>query len=118
MRVPNRALSRVSERNFDSVQAEISQEKAAALGRVATRLDAALARLREFDADPSGDADASTRRSRLVAGAGEALWYYVVQREACGLRDVNEVLRELRVPRDVYLRMGPAQPVSGGAGDG
>lgn len=108
MRVPNRALSRMSEKNFDSVQAEIAQEKAAALGRMATRLEDALARLRELDAEAGQDADAPSRRSRLVAGAGEALWYYVVQREACGLRDVGEVLREYRVPREVYLRMGPA----------
>lgn len=110
MRVPNRALSRASERNFDGVQAEIAQEKAAALGRMATRLEDALARLREFDAaPPDAEADAPARRCRLVAGAGEALWYYVVQREACGLRDVGEVLREYQVPREVALRMGPAR---------
>lgn len=108
MRVPNRALSRISERNVDSVQAEIAQEKAAALGRVATRLEEALARLREFDAAPDAAGDAA-QRGRLVAAAGEALWYCVVQREACGLRDVEATLREYRVPREVYLRMGPVR---------
>ena len=38
--------------------------------------------------------------------AGQALWALVVQREACGLRDVESVLREYGVPREVYLRMG------------
>lgn len=115
MRVPNRALSRASERNSHSVQAEIAQERAAALGRMAARLDEAPASLREWDAEPPADADAAVRRGRLVARAGEALWYYVVQREACGLRDVDEVLREYRVPREVALRMGPARPAGGGA---
>ena len=100
MRTPRGALSRLAERNVESVQAEIAQEKAAALSRMAARLTEALARLEAFE-------DAAGRKT-LVSAAGEALWYYVVQREACGLRDVEMVLREFRVPREVYLRMGPA----------
>jgi hypothetical protein len=45
-----------------------------------------------------------------VARAGEALWYFVVQREACGLRDADSVVRQMGVPREVRLRMGPARP--------
>jgi hypothetical protein len=101
MATPGTPLFRHASRNLESVQAEIAQEKAAALGRIATRLRDALARLAELDAAPG-------ERQRLVAAAGEALWYYVVQREACGIRDVESVLRDYRVPRDVYLRMGPA----------
>jgi hypothetical protein len=41
-----------------------------------------------------------------VGAAGEALWYFVVQREVLGLRDSDAVMRELRVPREVRLRMG------------
>jgi hypothetical protein len=39
-----------------------------------------------------------------------------VQREACGLRGMDGVLRDFRVPREVHLRMGPrsAQPRGGG----
>lgn len=98
-------LSRLASRNLESVQAEIAQEKAASLGRAASRLQQALARL-----DGHGAADG---RDRLVAEAGEALWFYVVQREACGLRDVESVLRGYRVPREVYLRMGPASAGGG-----
>jgi hypothetical protein len=99
MRVPNRGLARLSERNVESVQAEIAQEKAASLGRASNRLAEAMERL---EGVPPGSDD----RAEAVAAAGEALWYYVVQREACGLRDVDSVLREFRVPREVYLRMG------------
>lgn len=102
MRIPNRALARQSERNLEKVQAEIAQEKAASLGRAATRLTRALERLESFEGG-SGEGGA---REQLVSAAGEALWYYVVQREACGLRDVETVLRDFRVPREVHLRMG------------
>ena len=60
----------------------------------------------------SRSAPANPLPSRIAAG--EALWYYVVQREACGLRDVEIVLREFRVPREVYLRMGLPSSERGG----
>ena len=48
----------------------------------------------------------AARRDELVAAAGEALWYYVIQREVCGFRDSEAVMRHLAVPREVRLRMG------------
>jgi hypothetical protein len=42
----------------------------------------------------------------LVAEASRALWLFVVQREACGLRDLRYVLRDYRVPHEVAARMG------------
>lgn len=106
MRPPGDPLLRRAERNLESVQAEIAREKAAALSRAFTGLRDALAALERFDAAPGDPAGRAPR----VAAAAEALWRYVVQREACGLRDVDTVLRELRVPREVYLRMGSAPP--------
>lgn len=106
--MPGTPLSRLASRNLESVQAEVAQEKAAALARMAARLRDALARLDELENVPRERDAAPVRREQLVAAAGEALWYYVVQREACGFRDVEVVLRELGVPREVYLRMGPA----------
>lgn len=104
MRPPTRPLSRIAERNVESVQAEIAQEKAASLARVSTRLQAALARLEDHDAGRApGD------RPALLAEAAESLWFYVVQREACGMRDIQAVLRDFRVPREVYFHMGPAR---------
>jgi hypothetical protein len=104
MRPPSGPLSRIMARNVESVQTEIAQEKAAALSRTATRLSDALDRLRDHDAGRSpGD------RPALLASAAEALWYYVIEREACGMRDVQPVLDHFRVPREVYLRMGPAR---------
>ena len=102
-RLPGR-LTQHAQRQVEAVDYEIAQEKAAARGRISERLERALAALRAFDAAPArGPALA---RDELVAAAGEALWYYVVQREACGLRDTDAVLRELGIPREVHLRMG------------
>jgi hypothetical protein len=86
---------------------EIAQEKASTLGRLGRALEAALAALRDFDAqarEPSAD----TRRERraLVEQAGHLLWLFVVQCEALGLRDSRHVMRDYRVPGEVQARMG------------
>jgi hypothetical protein len=90
---------------------EIAREKASALGRLGRRLEAALAALAAFDAqvDEEGAVSPALRRERrdaLVAAAGEALWMFIVQREACGLRDSNRAMRDYGVPAEVRLRMG------------
>jgi hypothetical protein len=89
---------------------ELAQEKAVALGRLGRRLEGSLAALTEFDArHPQGTArtvDAERKRAALVAAAGTALWYFVVQREACGLRDGPQVFRLYGVPGEVVARMG------------
>ena len=76
--------------------------------RLGKRLSRALDALLEFDAARPAELHTADRdqRETLVAAAGEALWYYVVQREVCGLRDAEAVMRDLRVPREVRLRMG------------
>lgn len=82
---------------------EIAQEQAAALGRLGRALEAALTALRDYDrADPKPP----TERAELVRDAGEALWFFLVQREACGLRDPRPIIREYRVPAEVQNRMG------------
>jgi Family of unknown function (DUF6665) len=90
---------------------EIAREKASALGRLGRRLEAALAALAAFDAqaDEEGAASPAIRRERrdaLVAAAGEVLWSFIVQREACGLRDSARAMRDYGVPMEVRLRMG------------
>ena len=99
---------------------EIAREKASALGRLGRRLEAALAVLAAFDAQ-TAEAFASPaawreRRDALVAEAGEVLWCFIVQREACGLRDSARAMRDYGVPAEVRLRMGifptPGKPRS------
>ena len=87
---------------------EIAREKASALGRLGRRLEAALTALAAFDAQ-AGEEPSSERRERrdaLVAEAGDVLWSFIVQREACGLRDSTRAMRDYGVPAEVRLRMG------------
>jgi len=93
----------------DVLNYEIIQEQAAALGRLGRGLEAALEALREFAAaHPHAGASSEERRTRrtLVMAAGHALWMFVVQREACGLRDSRSVMRDYKVPAEVQDRMG------------
>jgi hypothetical protein len=88
---------------------EFGREKASALGRLGRALETTLAALAQFDADHSREASAAEDRqlrASLVTEASVALWLFVVQREACGLRDMRYVLRDYRVPAEVAARMG------------
>ena len=88
---------------------EFIQEKASALGRLGRALEASLAALAAFDAggcQVSSAAEYRRMRASLVAEASIALWHFVVQREACGMRDLRYVLRDYRVPHEVSARMG------------
>jgi hypothetical protein len=97
----------------DALDYEIVQEQAVALGRMGRALEAALARLREFDAThPRSLAPAQQARRTLVTEAGHALWMFVVQREACGLRDSRTVMRDYNVPDEVQQCMGAVPATS------
>jgi hypothetical protein len=82
---------------------EVAQEQASALGRAGRTLEAALAALSEYDRvsapQPAG-------RGELVQRAADALWCFLVQREAIGLRDARPVIRDYRVPAEVQNRVG------------
>jgi uncharacterized protein DUF6665 len=82
---------------------EIAQEQVSAFGRLGRAPEAALAALADYDRD-NGERNAA--RTRLVAEASDALWYFIIQREAIGLRDPRPVLRDYRVPAEVHNRMG------------
>jgi hypothetical protein len=94
---------RTAEGAHAAVVQEIAREKAASLGRAGRRLEAALAALACGPESSSEQID----REDLLEEAGEALFFLVVQREACGLRDMTELVRELRITREVQLRMRP-----------
>jgi hypothetical protein len=87
---------------------EIAQEQVAAFGRQGRALEVALAALAEYERSNGGERDAT--RARLIAEASHALWCFIVQREAIGLRDPKPVLRDYRVPAEVHNRMGAFVP--------
>jgi len=90
---------------------EIAREQAAALGRMGRELEKALAALAEHERTHAGIAAAlgsprSRARAALVHKASYALWCFIVQREACGLRDARLIIREYGVPAEVRNRIG------------
>ena len=89
---------------WTTLEYEIAEERASALGRLGRRLEAALAALA---ACPRTAISERTVRDSLVEEAGYALWLFVVQREACGLNDSTHVMLTYGVPNEVYARMGP-----------
>jgi uncharacterized protein DUF6665 len=117
---PRSPQSHTSQGSGNVLEYEIVQEQAAALGRLGRALEAALTRLAAFDAIEGSsvdDASWSARkaaRTQLLEAAGYALWCFIIQREACGLRDQGAVIREYRVPAEVRNRMGlfPSSPLS------
>jgi hypothetical protein len=86
-----------------AIQREIRAEKAGALQRAGEALEGALAELARFDAAGGPAAE----RARLVAEAGERLWFVVIQREAMGLLRHDVVHEVHRIPADVRRAMGP-----------
>jgi hypothetical protein len=89
---------------YATLQYEIAEERASALGRLGRRLDAALAALAACPRTAGSNRDI---RVGLVAEAGYALWLLAVQREACGLNNLTHLLQVYRVPNEVVARMGP-----------
>ena len=90
---------------YATLEYEIAQERASALGRLGRRLEAALTAL---SACPRVASSNRKIREHLVEEAGYALWLLAVQREACGLNNLAHVLQVYGVPNEVVARMGPA----------
>jgi hypothetical protein len=88
---------------YATLEHEIAQEKASALGRLGRQLEATLAALAACPRTTNSDRKI---RDSLVEQAGYALWLFVVQREACGLNDSAQMMQDYGVPKEVRARMG------------
>ncbi|TRC86966.1 hypothetical protein FJV76_16335 [Mesorhizobium sp. WSM4303] len=99
VRMPsNFGQSSAQERALDLLGHEILAEKAAALGRTGQRVEETLKKLRE-----NREQD---QRARLLKEAAAAVHAYFIQRELCGLRRHESVIREYDIPRAVLVRLG------------
>lgn len=99
VRMPsNFGQSSAQESALDLLGHEILAEKAAALGRAGQRVEETLKKLRE-------NSD-SEQRTRLLKEAAAAVHAYFIQRELCGLRRHESVIREYDIPRAVLVRLG------------
>lgn len=107
LRPPRLSAGRTGPQPIDALDYEIAQEQASALGRLGRRLEATLKALADFDAaTPAPAESARAERIALVDAASDSLWQFLVQREACGLRDSARVMRDYRVPAEVQARLG------------
>ncbi|SFO06853.1 hypothetical protein SAMN03159463_01019 [Mesorhizobium sp. NFR06] len=99
VRMPsNFGRSGAQESALDLLGHEILAEKAAALGRAGQRVEETLAKLRDNVDDEL--------RPRLLKAAAAAVHAYFIQRELCGLRKHDAVIREYDIPRAVLVRLG------------
>ncbi|PBC01281.1 DUF6665 family protein [Mesorhizobium sp. WSM3860] len=99
VRMPsNFGRSGAQESALDLLGHEILAEKAAALGRAGQRVEETLTKLRE-----NGEGG---NRNRLLKEAAEAVHAYFIQRELCGPRKHEAVIREYDIPRAVLVRLG------------
>ncbi len=84
---------------FDAFQHEILAEKAASLGRAGENAARALEKLHALAPD-------SAERRAALKEAVQAVHAWFIQREICGLRRHQDVVRELRIPQEVLARLG------------
>lgn len=82
-----------------TIDHEVLGEKAATLGRAGERVEKTLKRLAVEAAD-------SPRRPELLRDAAEAVYAYFIQRELCGMRRHQDVIREYGIPAEVLVRLG------------
>jgi hypothetical protein len=84
---------------LDLLGHEILAEKAAALGKAGEKARVTLARLSEH---PNG----AVGRDAALKAAAEAVHAYFIQRELCGFRRHEAIIREYEIPRAVLARLG------------
>lgn len=103
LRLPGRiTVERASSATgLQPVEQEILGEMASSLGHAGRKVEQALARLAAEE--PNLDGEARERLLRLVAATVHA---YFVQRELCGMRRHDDVIREMGIPRRILARLG------------
>ena len=89
----------LAEAMFDALGHEVLAEKAAALGRAGDRAEKALLRLKTYDGDKEG-------RAKLLQETAGLVYAWFIQRELCGFRRHDAVIRDLQIPREVLVRLG------------
>jgi hypothetical protein len=90
---------RSSKTGLDALDYDILSEMAASLGRAGRKAELSLEKLRAHEGDAG-------ERTALLKEAADAVYAYFIQREFCGFRRHEEVIREYRIPREVLVRLG------------
>jgi hypothetical protein len=97
---------------LDTVRQEIAEEQAGALALAGRRLEQALEQFREHERRVVEERPSQALRERLLWELAERVQSFVVQREACGLRDTRQALAFYGVPEAAVARVGARRPRS------
>lgn len=92
-------VSILGETRLGAIDQEILAEKASSLGNAGRKVEACLEKLRSHEGDRE-------TRSALVKSAADAVYGYFVQRELCGFRRHDDIIRDYAIPREVLVRLG------------
>ncbi len=84
---------------LDLLGQEILAEKAAALGKAGEKVRKSLAALAETSPGAEG-------REAALRAAAKAVHAYFIQRELCGLRRHEAIIRDYGISKAVLVRMG------------
>lgn len=84
---------------LDVLDVEIVSEMASSLGAAGRKAEGAMKALH-------GWTPADGDRAPLVRAAADSVYAYFVQRELCGLRRHDDVIRAYDIPREVLARLG------------
>lgn len=99
LRMPQSLIARLRPETGEAVlRHELMAEQANSLGRAGKKVETTLAALRDH---PGGEG-----RSEALKAAADAVWSFLVQREAMGLRDRAYIVSHYGVPREVLNRLG------------
>lgn len=106
LRLPGRiTVERASaSTGLQPIEHEILGEMASALGRAGDAAAKALAVLQ----DPASGAQVvgSPERDAALRAAARAVHAFFIQRELCGMRRHDDIIREMAIPRAVLVRLG------------
>ena len=99
LRPPGTGNSCLQQTGIGVLDYELAGEMAASLGNAGKRAEESLAKLA---AHGGGEAE----RNDLVREAADAVYAYFIQRELCGLKRHDDIVRQMAIPRAVLARLG------------
>ena len=89
------------ETGLNVLETQMMAEQASSLGRLGSDAEKALAALNATSTAPGSD-----EHEALTNAAAKAVWYFFIQRDACGIRDHDTFIPHYKVPRAVLARLG------------
>jgi hypothetical protein len=99
LRPPGSASSSFPQTGIRTLDYELAGEMAAALGHSGRQAQQSVTNLLAFVGNESEGA-------AILKKAVDAVYAYFIQRELAGMRNHEEIIRALHIPREVIVRLG------------